>query len=209
MRRPTRASRRLSKKVRREGGGAEGRQAGEGDGLRRGALRPDQLAPEALLPERVPPAVDRAPPLRVDLPLRGRGARDGRELLRVPAGHGRTLLRDVPGASGRGLPRPSSCGRARQRAEPPLAADRPSGERQPSEPSGCTSPNSILRRGGSKSSAAHSPTRSSRASNCFRRRSPRRSLRIGETPVACNDSPVSRGGWRPSMRWDINRLDQY
>jgi len=51
------------KKVRREDNRAEGRQAAQGDGLRRGALRSDQLAPEALLPERVPPAMGRAPPL--------------------------------------------------------------------------------------------------------------------------------------------------
>ena len=31
----------------------------------------------------------------------------------------------------------------------------------------------------------------------------------GKTPLSCDGSPVTRGGWRPSTHWDINELDRY
>jgi hypothetical protein len=76
-----------------EGSGAGSRQAFEGDGLLGGALRSDQLAPKALVPERIPPTVDRAPSLRVDLSLRG---------FRAPA-TGESFCSYLPGMDGRCL----------------------------------------------------------------------------------------------------------
>jgi transposase len=43
------------------------------------------------LPQGIPPALGREARLRVDLPLRGRGSRDGRELVSLPARHGDRL----------------------------------------------------------------------------------------------------------------------
>jgi len=115
------------------------RQAAEGDGLRRGALRTDQLAPKTLLSERLPPAVGCAPPLRVDLSLRRRRFDEWRELLLVSAGHGWSLLRDFPRTPRRSVPGSSPRARTRQRSQPPLQRDHPSRERESPEAAGLLS----------------------------------------------------------------------
>jgi transposase len=71
-------------------------EAAEGDGLRRGAFRAHQLAHEALLPERGSPTLRRETRLQVDLPLRGGGAHNRRELLSLPAWDGRRMPGDLP-----------------------------------------------------------------------------------------------------------------
>src|SRR5215204_4485313 len=59
------------------------------------------------------------------------------------------------------------------------------------------------------SSGASCPTRPSRASSYCKKRSTKHSGLIGKTSLVCRGSQVSPGGWRPSIRYDINNPDRY
>jgi hypothetical protein len=72
-----------------------------------------------------------------------------------------------------------------------------------------TPQSSTRRRGGFRSSGGSYLTGRSRRSRYCKRRSAEHSGPTGRIPPASKGLPVSPGGWRPSMRCDINNPEQY
>src|SRR5215203_6267908 len=116
---------------RRQAARQAARQAFEGDGLRRGALRAHKLAPQALLPKRFPPASNRSAPLRMVVAVCSGGAQKRGELLLVHVPRRRRVPASVPKGAGRGVSRGASRGRHGQRPLAPLRRDRAAREHEP------------------------------------------------------------------------------